>query len=189
MTIRILNPHDWKKIDGRLDLLGDHERLVKIEFNCEADTFIELVHFSELPDEEGEYTEFRTFVAVIKGWEKVEVVVQAEAYFDFTSDGEVWYCTTDAVQTVVLTDEQSFTKLLSRKTRNDHLENMLRVQQQGYERLLRLQEMERLELEERLANEIEHSGANEAPVVAVASPPASSAEPAAEGGELADAGK
>ena len=144
MTIRILNPLDWSpvKAGDMLQLNGDHGRLVKIELNCEAPTRVDLSHF----DAEGE--ERLTFLGILQGLDKIEVVAQSEASIIFSTEGEVWYCTNDGVATAVsIPDEASFTKLVGRKSRSDQLEQIIQIQQLGINRLRAEQEAERQEIE------------------------------------------
>lgn len=158
MTIRILNPSDWKLIPPGhwLNLNGDHTRIVKVELNCEAETRVDLVHH----DAEG--VEKRTFIGRVVGLDKIEVVADADASLDFSGGGEVWCWTNDGeANTSVIPDEATFTKLMGRKTRSDQMEIMLRLQQEGYERLLRQQEAERVGLERQLAEQHENSAATD----------------------------
>lgn len=150
MTIRILNPLDWSPVKpgDMLQLNGDHGRLVKIELNCEAPTRVDLSHF----DADG--AERLTFLGILQGLDKIEVVAEANANIIFSTEGEVWYCTNDGVATAVtIPDEASFTKLVGRKSRSEQLEQIIQIQQLGINRLMAAQEAERLE-RERLETEL-----------------------------------
>lgn len=174
MTVRILNPLDWANVTpGQwLPLNGDHNRVLKIEVNCEAPTAIHLKHH----DLDG--AERRTFLCVVQGIEKIEVVADAEAGLEFTSDGEVWFCTNDGVFTAVeIPEEASFTKLLTRKTRNEQLEQIVQLQHLGMQRLMQQQEAERAQLEQLLA---ERAAAEERPQAVVVDPAAAAPGAAAQ---------
>lgn len=189
MTIRILNPLDWNLVKSGewLQLNGDHDRIVKIEVNTDAPTRASLVHF----DLDGQ--ERTTFLGVVNGLEKIEVCASAEAALAFDTEGEVWFCTNDGVATAVhMPDERSFTQMVGRKTRNETLEQMIKLQQLSIERLVVAQEGERIarELaEERLAAAtapaavvpppvVGPSGGTEQPVPPASPPPTAAGETA-----------
>lgn len=137
MVLRILNPGDWKCVEpgGQLTIGGEVERLIKIEFNCDDFTRIDLVGTDGVP----------TFIGVIQGLDKVEVQVKPGQSFSFVSasgTGEVWYFTNEAVTDNPPSDDQTFTQLLRRRSRSDHLEEMMRLQQESYERKIRAQQVE-----------------------------------------------
>lgn len=183
MTLRILNPLDWAKVEGGnvLRLNGDHGRTVKIEVNCEAPTSFHLV----FDDEDG--VEHRTFVGVVQGLEKIEVYAVADAYFDCTSDGEIWYCTNDNVATAVELEEATYTVPVQRKSRSEQLEHMLQIMQSGQDRLIRAQQ-EMMAENARLAEErdtlrasVDAAATAAAPVDGGEPSPAPAAAPAASG--------
>lgn len=154
MTIRIINAPDWRCLPPGevLNFDGDHDRVVKVELNTEAPTRVDLMWH----DADG--VEHRTFLAVVDGLEKIEVLADAAAYLDFSGGNEVWYFTNDGgVTTSPMSDEASFTKLLGRKTRSDQIEMMMRLQQANYERLLAAQSVELSELEAQLEAQRENS--------------------------------
>lgn len=155
MTIRIINAQDWKCIapGDWLEMPAEAARLVKIEVNCEAPTRIDYV------DDASDKGAQRYFLGVVQGMEKLEVYAGPNAALDFTTEGEVWYFTTDGqVNAAEVPDEASFTKLLQRKSRSDQLELMMQLQQANYERLLAFQRAENEELEAELARAEQHQG-------------------------------
>lgn len=176
MTIRILNPLDWKQVlPGEwIEFNGDHRRTLKVELNCEAETRVDLVY------DDADGVEQRMFLARVLGLEVIEVVAEANARFDFSGGGETWFWTNDGqANSVAIPEEATFTKLMGRKTRSDQLEIMLRLQQEGYERLLRDQENERLALEAELAEREDSPSADGGTPPSVQSEPAPA--PAGEG--------
>lgn len=189
MTIRILNPFDWSPVKSgdMLQLNGDHDRIVKIELNCEAPTRIDLVHHDEVGEER------TTFLGIIQGLDKIEVVADAAANLVFSTEGEVWFCTNDGLVTAVeIPDESSFTKLVGRKSRSDQLEEIIRIQQRGMDRLIIAQEHERYE-RERLEAELAaaqsatvDSGTVVAPASGAQPEQAAPSEPAAQPGQTAN---
>lgn len=137
MVLRILNTADWSLLEvGKwLVLNGDHDRKLVVEINCEAPTVIHIVQDGA--------TGRRVFLGVVQGMEKIEVYAKADAYLDFTTEGEVWWFTNDgATSAVEIPEEASFTKLLGRRSRSDQLELMLQKQAMNYERLLNQQAAE-----------------------------------------------
>lgn len=147
MTIRIINPQDWAcvKPGEWLELPGEGGRLVKMELNAEAPTRVDYVEVV------GDKVVNRYFLGVIQGLEKIEFRAAAASALDFTSEGEVWYFTTDGQATAAeMPDEASFTKLLQRKSRSDQLEHMMRLQQANFERVMEQQRQEREALEAEL---------------------------------------
>lgn len=117
MVVRIHNVAKWAVLQPgqMLELSGQHQRKVRIEFNCPAPTRLDLV--------EGDKG---TFLAVVQGHEVVEFTASGEVHIVPTSEDEVWWFTNDGDQTASATPEAvSFTKIASRRSRNPELERMM----------------------------------------------------------------
>lgn len=120
MVVRLHNLSKWRCMEpGKgLDFLGDAPRKVRVEFNTEQPTRIDLVH--------GEDDDTQvTFLAVIMGMETVEFVAPVGTYLAATSDGEVWYFTNEGDDIATDREEVSFTKVMNRRSRNPELERMM----------------------------------------------------------------
>lgn len=118
MTIRIHNLDKWALLQPGmvLELVANDTRKIRLEFNCPADTRIDVA------DADGKLT----FLAVVRGYEVVEFYGHATSHVVATSDDEVWYFTNDGETTATDTPEAvSFTKIAGRRERNPELERMM----------------------------------------------------------------
>lgn len=177
MTIRIINAVDWSRLEpgNWIDLSSAKRRLVKLEVNSDFPTRYSLVDF----DEHG--VEQTTFLGVVQGWEKIEIVVGPQAKLQAETEGEVWWFTNDGFASAQeIPNEHSFTTLLQRKSRSDQMEIMLRLQQENYNRLLAQQERDDAERVRAEAERAEAARAAEAEAQRAADAAGEAARKAAE---------
>lgn len=128
MVVRLHNMGRWAvlKPGDVLQLNGLPRRKVRVEFNTEAPTRIDLV-------EPGNVV---TFLAVVSGHEVVQFTAGAECHLVASSDGEVWYFTNDGDQIGTQFQNVSFTKIATRRARNPQMEMMMFKMQQNIDRRL-----------------------------------------------------
>lgn len=137
MVIRLHSLSRWKLLEAGkyIEINGERDRKVRVEFNTEAPTRLDLVWT------EAEETEI-TFLAVILGMEVVEFHAPAGTAIVATSEGEVWYFTDEGE--VVATDKEavSYTKIMNRRARNPQLEMMMFKMEQNMNARMALMEDE-----------------------------------------------
>lgn len=137
MTIRLNNLSKWALLTpgNVFSFPGTEPRRVRIEFNCEAPTRID-VYYDD-PDNDGDSK--GTFVAVVMGMETVEFTAPPGAHLVATSDGEVWYFTNEGDQIANTREQVSFTRVMSRRSRNPELERMMFKMEQNMNRRMNAQ--------------------------------------------------
>lgn len=127
MVIRLNNLDKWFQLEAghSIQLQGDGERKLRIEFNMEHHASVSMLA-------DGKYT----FLAAFQGLETLEFYANAPE-IEVTSDGQVWFFTTDGdPMGVENPDAVNFTKPMGMRTRSDQLEIMIRRQAENYERRL-----------------------------------------------------
>lgn len=155
MTIRILNPRDWAKLETgfAIPMNGEAARIVKIEFNTSGPAAIHM-SYDGVPDENGVVPEASTFLGMVNGLDKIEVVADPGSLIVATSEYEVWYCTNEGQFVGIPTPDDKFTELIGERTRAEVLEEMVALATHNYNQLRASQANERAELQamaERLA--------------------------------------
>lgn len=120
MVVRLHNLSKWQKLEPGegIELLGAHDRKVRVEVNTEAPTRFDVVHGD---DDDTQVT----FLAVVHGMETLEFYAPGGTYLAATSDGEVWYFTNEGDQTATDREAVSFTRVMNRRARNPELERMM----------------------------------------------------------------
>lgn len=144
MTIRILNPRDWEKLETgfAIPMNGDKARTVKVEFNTSGPAAIHMSH-DAAPDDDGAVAERSTFLGMVNGLEKIEVVADPGSLIVATSEYEVWYCTNEGQFNGIPTPEDKFTELIGERTRAEVLEEMIALTTHNYNLLRQSQAQER----------------------------------------------
>jgi len=125
MVVRIHNLSKWSRIEpgNVLHLEGDHLRKIRVEVNC-----VEPTAFHVLEGDEP------VFLAVVQGHQLLEFAAAGTVDLVPSTDGDVWYFTTDGGIDATESIEASFTTIASRKARNPQLELMMWKQEQNMRR-------------------------------------------------------
>lgn len=123
MAIKIGDVHRWRQMPVALSFPDPRVKRIRIEFNTSMPT---VIHVNDVIRNKA------TFVGLVNGNDFVEFTCEGPVEVLATSEGEVWFYTRDGDdEGVELHDENSFTKMMRRRTRNPELERILWEQKQA----------------------------------------------------------
>ena len=117
--MRLENLSKWTKLgpEGVLALQGEDKRRVKVEVNVAVPTSVHCVAIGE----DGEPGE-PIFLGIVERLDEVRFTAEGPCELWFSTDDEVWYSTTDGLNTALERPEQvSFTKIEERQSTNPEL--------------------------------------------------------------------
>jgi hypothetical protein len=116
MVVRVHNLRKWQRIaaGSMLVLSGAHARKIRLEVNSPGDCRADLIMGDK-----------HVFLAAFRGMEVIEFTGEGDVSLMFSGPDEVWYFTADGQVISYDAAAQSFTKPMSRKSRNPDLERMM----------------------------------------------------------------